>query len=217
MDKELQHYLHEMRRDFTGKPFNKKSVHENPIEQFHQWFSEAVDAKLVDPYAMSLSTVGKNNMPSTRIIYLRGIQDNGFIFYTNYNSKKGKDLIQNPLASLNFFWSELERQIRIEGTVSKIDTSVSDTYFSSRPRESQIGAWASNQSSSIISREELEEKVAFYAKKYEKKSIPRPKNWGGYILYPSEIEFWQGRPNRLHDRLIYSKKGNNWTLTRLCP
>lgn len=217
MNEDIVNYLNAIRRDFAGKPLNEDSVNENPMEQYAIWFEEAVNAQLLDPYAMSISTVDFSGQPSTRIVYMRGIKEDGFVFYTNYNSSKGKDLSENHKVSLNFFWGELERQIRIEGEVKKVSDEDSDTYFSQRPRESQIGAWASNQSEDIGDRGELEKKVTHYTEKFEGVDVPRPGHWGGFIVNPSKIEFWQGRPNRLHDRIVYNKEENDWIQSRLSP
>ncbi|MDG1477700.1 MAG: pyridoxamine 5'-phosphate oxidase [Vicingaceae bacterium] len=217
MNEDILNYLNEMRRDFSGKPLNEESVLKNPIEQYAVWFEEAVNAQLLDPYAMSITTVSVEGQPSTRIVYMRGIKNEGFVFYTNYNSAKGKDLEANNKVALNFFWGELERQIRVEGVVEKISEAASDVYFNKRPRESQIGAWASSQSEKIENRKQLEEQVAFYTEKYKGVDVPRPDHWGGYIVKPTKVEFWQGRASRLHDRIIYTKKDNVWSLSRVSP
>ena len=179
MNEDLLNYLNSVRRDFAGKPFNEETVNHNPVEQFQVWIEEAINAQLVDPYAMSISTVNENGQPSTRIVYLRGMKDDGFIFYTNYNSNKGKALAVNNKVALNFLWRELERQVRIEGEGVKGSEAESDQYFAQRPRESQIGAWASNQSYTIKNREELESKVVFYTEKFKDSNVPRPPHWGG--------------------------------------
>lgn len=217
MNEDLKNYLSEIRRDFAGKPLNEDSVAENPIDQFQIWMEEAINAQLLDPYAMSVSTVAENGQPSTRIVYLRDIYPEGFIFYTNYDSQKGKNISKNNKVALNFLWSELERQIRVEGEVEKLNEEASDVYFAKRPRESQIGAWASNQSQLIKNRQALEDKVIFYTDKFKGIPIPRPAHWGGYLVKPSKIEFWQGRPSRLHDRIVYAKNGERWEQSRLCP
>lgn len=214
---DLQNYLNSIRRDFADKSLDEKSINKNPFLQFETWFEEAVNSQILDPYAMSISTVNKKGQPSTRIVYLRFISEEGLVFYTNYNSHKGTDLTINNKVAINFFWGELERQIRVEGAVSRVSDEMSDSYFEKRPRESQIGAWASEQSSLIQNREELEEKVAFYTNKYKDQPIPRPPHWGGYIVKPSLFEFWQGRPNRLHDRLVYHKYDSNWKINRIAP
>jgi pyridoxamine 5'-phosphate oxidase len=217
MNEDIANYINEVRRDFSGKPLNESSVDKEPLNQFSLWFEEAVNSQILDPYAMSLTTVNSEGQPSTRIVYMRDINDYGFIFYTNYNSSKGKDLASNNKVALNFFWGELERQIRIEGVVEKVEKQVSDNYFAKRPRESQIGAWASSQSDTLEDRLALEMDVKFYTDKFEGIDIPRPDHWGGYIVKPKKIEFWQGRSSRLHDRIIYSKDGSDWCKSRLFP
>lgn len=217
MSEDLQNYLNEIRRDFSGKPLDVSSVKSNPYIQFSDWFEEAVNAQLLDPYAMAVTTVSPQGKPSTRIVYLRGVDEKGFVFYTNYNSDKGKDIALNNQVALNFLWTGLERQIRIEGMAVKVPEDQSNTYFSNRPRESQIGAWASNQSSELQSREELEEKVIEFTNKFKDEPIPRPDHWGGYIVIPERVEFWQGRPNRLHDRIVYDKVEDDWQIKRLSP
>ncbi|MEM6361045.1 MAG: pyridoxamine 5'-phosphate oxidase, partial [Bacteroidota bacterium] len=168
--------------------------------------------------AMHLSTVNPNGMPSSRIILLKGIENNGFVFFTNYQSDKGKDLDANPAAALLFFWKELERQVRIQGHIEKISKEDSEQYFQSRPKGSQIGAWTSPQSTVIESRELLEEREKAIAEKYKDEEVlPKPEQWGGYILKPMRIEFWQGRPNRLHDRILYSQVDGHWKINRLAP
>ena len=176
-----------------------------------------MSSNIVDPYAACLSTVDNSGRPSSRILYIRDFNKDGFIFYTNYDSKKGSDILENNYGALNVFWGELERQIRIKGLIKKVDDSTSDKYFNDRPRASQIGAWASNQSQKIKNRKELESKIRFYEDKFKGINIPRPSNWGGYNLSPYQIEFWQGRPSRLHDRILYVKENNQWVKSRLSP
>jgi len=214
---DLQNYLNSIRRDFADKPLNQSSVAANPFLQFGVWFEEAVNSQILDPYAMSISTVSKEGQPSTRIVYLRHISEEGLVFYTNYTSHKGENISDNNKIALNFFWGELERQIRVEGLVKKVNTEMSDSYFAKRPRESQIGAWASNQSAVIKNREELEDLVKHYTNKFKDQDVPRPPHWGGYIVEPQVFEFWQGRSSRLHDRLIYARKEDNWNISRLAP
>lgn len=216
-DKDLSTYLDSTRRDFSGQPFDESSVNKDPIKQFDVWFKEAVKAKLLDPYAMSVSTVNEVGQPSTRVVYLRSIIDGGFVFYTNYNSYKGKSIAHNNKVSLHFFWPELERQVVILGNASKVRAEDSDAYFSKRPRASQIGAWASSQSSIISNREALEDSVKQRSEEFQGKPVPRPEYWGGYKVIPTKMEFWQGRPSRLHDRLVFSKDGNGWSIARLSP
>ena len=214
---DLKNYLNEIRREFSDQELDEKAVHENPFEQYAKWFEEAVGSQLLDPYAMSLSTVNSDGQPSTRIVYLRDIIDEGFVFYTNYNSQKAQDLEQNSKAALNFLYRELDRQIRVEGIVKRVSTEISDAYFAKRPRESQIGAWASDQSAVLKDRNELESKVEHFKKKFEGSEVSRPPHWGGFVLSPSKIEFWQGRPSRLHDRIVYMKNGSDWKIKRLSP
>ena len=217
MNNDLTNYIKDIRRNFSGTPLGSSSIKEDPIAQFEIWLEEAVNSQLIDPNAMSLTTVNENGQPSTRIVYLRGINEKGFVFYTNYNSNKGVALEKNNKVALNFFFPELERQIRIEGITEKISSADSDTYFAQRPRESQIGAWASSQSKVIENRTTLSENVATYSEKFNGVTVPRPPHWGGYVVVPNKIEFWQGRPNRLHDRIIFSKTNENWKIERLAP
>lgn len=214
---EIRNYLNAIRRDFADKPLQEDSVNVDPFLQFSVWFEESVNAQLLDPYAMLVSTVDESGSPHSRVVYLRNISEKGLVFYTNYNSEKGKNLAASNKIAVNFFWGELERQIRIEGEVKKVDDEFSDTYFATRPRESQIGAWASNQSETINSREDLEKQVQYYNDKFKGVDVPRPPHWGGYIINPVKFEFWQGRPNRLHDRLIYSKTETDWNISRVAP
>ena len=215
--KKVKNYINTNRRDFADQPFTEKMSAENPIDQYGVWFEEAIKSEILDPYAACLSTVNINNEPSSRILYIRDFNSNGFVFYTNYDSKKGLDILVNNYAALNIFWGELERQIRIQGEISKLDDSTSDKYFNARPRASKIGAWASNQSQIIKDRTELEDKIKFYEEKFNGQEVPRPDNWGGYCLNPKKIEFWQGRPSRLHDRIVYIKENNQWAKSRLSP
>lgn len=217
MSEDLVNYLNEIRRDFAGKPLNEDSVELDPLIQFGIWFEEAVNAQILDPSAMSVTTVNPIGQPSTRIVYMRGINKKGFVFYTNYNSEKGRDLAENNKVALNFFWGGLERQVRVEGEVSKISKEDSDVYFAQRPRESQIGAWASSQSEILDDRKSLEERVVYFTEKFKDIEVARPPHWGGYIVYPTRIEFWQGRPNRLHDRIVYTKSDEDWKQSRLSP
>lgn len=217
MSQDLIESINKLRRDFSGQPFEEENALKNPMEQFDVWFKEAVDAKLLDPSAVSVTTVSSKGKPSTRIVYLRGESDDGFIFYTNYNSEKGKDIEQNNQVALNFFWGELNRQVRVEGVVEKITDEASDAYFNKRPRESQIGAWASNQSELLLNREALEAKVVYFTDKFKGSEVPRPSHWGGYIVKPNQLEFWQGRPSRLHDRIVYVNSNGDWKQSRISP
>jgi pyridoxamine 5'-phosphate oxidase len=214
---DLRNYINSLRHDFSLESLDEKDVHKNPINQFSKWFTEAVDSKVNEPNAMTVCTATKDGKPSARILLLRNFDDNGFVFYTNYKSRKGKEIVENPHAAILFFWPELERQIRIEGVLSKQSTEVSDLYFSSRPRSSKLGAWTSAQSQVIESRKVLDEEYEKLSVKYPGEDVPRPEHWGGYILKPATIEFWQGRPSRLHDRILYTKENSNWKIERLAP
>ncbi|MES2689522.1 MAG: pyridoxamine 5'-phosphate oxidase [Bacteroidota bacterium] len=206
-----------LRVDYTLKEFDEKDVADNPIEQFRTWFTEAVDAHVNEPNAMTLATVKKNNTPSARIVLLKGFSDKGFTFFTNYDSHKGEQISANPNVALVFCWLELQRQVRIEGVISKISEKESDAYFHSRPLGSQIGAIASPQSRIIISREVLEKEYKVLEKKLEHTQIQRPANWGGYVVKPKLVEFWQGRTSRLHDRLEFKLNEDTWVRNRLAP
>lgn len=215
---EVKNYINSIRRDFADRPLNESAIKNNPFEQYSIWFEEAVSSQILDPYAMCLSTATKAGIPSSRVVYLRDIIKEQFIFYTNYNSQKGLELEENPNAALNIHWGELERQIRIEGTVSKVEPNVSDAYFAARPKESKIGAWASKQSNKLTDRSQLEQKLKTLKEQYSNtEEIPRPEFWGGYQLNPTKIEFWQGRPSRLHDRIVFEKTNNQWKIARLSP
>jgi pyridoxamine 5'-phosphate oxidase len=217
MIEDIQNYLNEIRRDFMKQSLNENDVKKSPYEQFAKWFEEAVNSQILDPYAMTISTVDAHCRPSSRVVYLRDISENGMIFYTNYLSRKGHDLARHPSISVNFYWAELERQIRIEGSVSKVPEEKSDEYFAKRPRESQIGAWASEQSNEIANRNYLEERVKYFTEKFKDQPVPRPPHWGGYLIQPHYFEYWQGRPNRLHDRIVYQLHENEWKIKRLAP
>jgi pyridoxamine 5'-phosphate oxidase len=208
----------EIRKEYSRATLDQTEVNKNPIVQFEKWFDEAIKSKALEPNAMTLSTISDAGKPSARIVLLKGVESNRFLFYTNYQSQKGKELDTNPACALTFFWPELERQVRIEGVCTRVDEATSDTYFKSRPRGSQLGAWASPQSTLIKNRELLEARVKELEKRFEGKEIlPKPKQWGGYAVEPLEIEFWQGRPSRLHDRIVYYKTDGNWTIHRLAP
>jgi pyridoxamine 5'-phosphate oxidase len=209
--------LANLRNNYTLNELLENNVSTNPIIQFSVWFKDAINAELVEANAMVLSTI-KDSKPSARVVLLKGFDEKGFVFFTNYNSHKGLELKGNSAACLTFFWDKLERQVRIEGLIEKVSSEDSDAYFWSRPRESQIGAWVSEQSAVIEGREMLDEKLAFFQQKFENEVIiPRPQHWGGYVLKPQTIEFWQGRPNRLHDRLLYTHENDSWKIERLSP
>ena len=212
------HNLSELRSEYSKSSLDISTVSPNPIDQFEKWFQEALDAKVLEPNAMNLSTINGDNRPSSRIVLLKGIEKSRFIFYTNFQSSKGKELSSNPACALTFFWPELERQVRIEGTAERSDETVAEKYFQSRPRGSQISAWTSPQRSIIQSRSILEERALEIEKKFEGlKVLPKPKQWGGYQVDPFIIEFWQGRPNRLHDRIQFAKVEGAWVRHRLAP
>ena len=195
----------------------EENINKNPFKQFEIWFEEAKKIGLKDPNAMNVASATKNGVPSSRMVLLKAYSEQGFIFYTNYTSRKSGEILDNPIVALNFFWDALERQIRIEGEIKKVDKEVSDAYFNSRSRLSQLGAHASNQSQIIENYEELTNKLNSFDEQYKDKDIPRPDHWGGFIVIPSSIEFWQGHDGRLHDRLKFEKENNNWVMKRLSP
>jgi len=208
----------DIRKDYALKNLDITQVIQNPLLQLDNWVQEAINSEVQEPTAMVLSTVSPENKPSSRVLLLKGINEHGLVFFTNYQSRKGKQVDGNPFGAINFFWPELERQVRIEGKIEKISTQESDEYFASRPRGSQIGATISPQSEIIQDRKFIEYKVEVATKLWEGKTIQRPAYWGGFILIPSYFEFWQGRPSRLHDRIIYELvSGGNWRINRLAP
>jgi pyridoxamine 5'-phosphate oxidase len=210
--------LADLRKEYLLATLDVSNVHYDPVKQFEKWFDESLQAAVAEPTAMHLSTVNSEGKPSGRIVLLKGIQSNKFQFYTNYQSKKGKELDENPVCALTFFWPDIERQIRIEGVVERVDQKTSEEYFQSRPRGSQIGAWSSPQSSIIKDRRILEQRVLQIEKKFEnEKVLPKPNQWGGYQVDPLMIEFWQGRASRLHDRIQYVKVDGVWKIYRLAP
>jgi len=208
--------ISDLRSEYKRQELLEKDVYKDPLLQFKKWMDEAIEAQAPEPTAMNFCTVSDEGKPSARIVLLKGISDVGLSFYTNYNSKKGRELQNNPNAAMTFFWPELERQVRIEGRVKRIDQKTSETYFHSRPKGSQIGAYISPQSEEI-SRELLQQLKEEAEKTFENKEVPKPEHWGGYELKPDYFEFWQGRPNRLHDRLVFEKKENNWLIKRIAP
>lgn len=208
----------QLRQEYSQQVLRETDVAADPIQQFSAWFQQAVAAQVPQPNAMTLATVSPAGLPSARIVLLNGLDERGFIFYTHYRSRKGQELAANPHAALVFLWHELERQVRIEGQVERVAAAVSDAYFQSRPRGSQLGAWASPQSQPIASREVLEAQLQAVSQQYADRPVPRPPDWGGYRVCPHTIEFWQGRPNRLHDRLRYRQVDTpTWLLERLSP
>ena len=195
----------------------EENINKNPFKQFEIWFEEAKKIGLKDPNAMNVASATKSGIPSSRMVLLKAYSEEGFIFYTNYTSRKRGEILDNPIVALNFFWDALERQIRIEGEIKKVEKEVSDAYFNSRSRLSQLGAHASNQSQIIENYEELTDKLNSFDEKYKDTDIPRPDHWGGFIVIPSSIEFWQGHDGRLHDRLKFEKENDNWVMKRLSP
>lgn len=210
--------LADLRREYATRALTEQDTDANPIRQFSLWFDEALKSQLLDANAMTLATATASGEPSARIVLLKDADEHGFVFYTNYDSKKGRDLAENPRACLLFYWSALERQVRITGSVSKTSREESERYFHSRPLESQIGALVSRQSQPVRDRAELETRYAEVAAAHKAPTVPLPDNWGGYRLAPETMEFWQGRKSRLHDRLLYTKQADgSWTRTRLEP
>jgi pyridoxamine 5'-phosphate oxidase len=210
--------LSALRREYASRALTEDLAHTDPIAQFAAWWDEAVRAQLVDVNAMTLATASSAGEPAARIVLLKAFGATGFVFFTNYDSAKGQDLDANPRASLLFFWAELERQVRINGRVTRVSRDESETYFHSRPFESQIGAWASAQSRVVTGRDELEQRYAKLAAEYDGLTVPLPPFWGGYRVQPEAIEFWQGRKSRLHDRLLYSRQADgSWARSRLAP
>ena len=207
-----------LRRDYTiGKPLLESDVLPDPIEQFARWFGDATDAGIPDANAMTLATATPDGAPSARIVLLKGFDSRGFTFFSNYNSRKGRELAANPRAALAIHWQPLERQVRIEGTVERVGREESEAYFHSRPLGAQIGAWVSQQSEVLASREDLERRAEELNKRFAGGGIPLPEFWGGYRVVPTSIEFWRGRSSRLHDRLQYLRAPAGWTLRRLSP
>ncbi len=208
--------LIKLRREFTSNGLTRAELNSSPFVQFEDWIEQATQAGLTLPNAMSLATADSNDI-GIRTVLLKSFDEQGFVFFTNYNSKKSKQITNNPKAALLFPWLDLERQVKISGVVEKISTFDSIKYFSSRPKDSQLGAWASNQSSGLTSRQVLLTQFESMKAKFNKGEVPLPDFWGGYRVVPHTIEFWQGRENRLHDRFVYKKQGDNWTIERLAP
>jgi pyridoxamine 5'-phosphate oxidase len=210
--------LDKIRKEYLKTSLEVDDVDKSPILQFEKWFKYTLETKVHEPNAMTLSTISEGGRPSARIVLLKGVEENQFLFYTNYQSQKGKELEMNPACALTFFWPELERQVRIEGIAKRVEESVSEKYFQSRPRGSQVSAWASPQSSLVKDRKILETRAKEIEKRYDgMASLPKPRQWGGFAIEPFEIEFWQGRPNRLHDRIVYYRNGVSWSIHRLAP
>lgn len=212
----------DLRQDYSLQSLDIDDVAQDPIEQFKKWFDEALKSEILEPNAMTLATATAEGKPSARVVLLKDINNQGFTFFTNYDSRKGEEMTANPSVALCFGWLELQRQVRIEGTIERINEAESDAYFQSRPLGSQIGAWSSPQSKVILSRDFLEKREEFYKKQFnteggEDVQIPRPEHWGGYVVKPTMIEFWQGRSSRLHDRIRYNFEGEAWVIERLAP
>ena len=206
-----------IRKEYKMQSLNEKDAVPDAIDQFTKWWMDAIDSEIAEVNAMNLCTVAADGKPNGRIVLLKGYDESGFTFFTNYHSQKGEELSNTPFATLVFFWKELERQVRISGMVEHLSAIDNDAYFQSRPKGSQFGAWASPQSREIESRDMLEQKVLELEKQYDDGFVPRPPYWGGYRVVPDTIEFWQGRPSRLHDRLLYTRAGNEWHIKRLAP
>ena len=209
--------IEDLRKKYSLIELNEKTINKNPFEQFDKWYRDVLDSRILEPTAMIVSTANRTGIPSVRTVLLKSYDNRGFVFYTNYESKKGKDLAENPKAAILFLWKEIGRQVRITGKVEKMTQVESELYFRSRPIESQLGAWASKQSDVLPNRDHLIQNYEKYRKQFEGKEIPLPPHWGGYRVIPTEFEFWQGRENRLHDRICYTNKGKVWQISRLSP
>ena len=208
--------LHDIREDYSKQELSEHDCADSPITQFEQWLNQAISAKVNEPTAVNVAAVGADGRPNSRMVLLKEVNPQGFVFFTNYHSRKGQSFAANPFAALTFFWPELERQVRVEGRIEKLDEVASDEYFNSRPYTSRIGAWASNQSEVISGKAVLVAKAATVGAKHPL-HVPRPPHWGGYIVMPDRIEFWQGRPSRLHDRIQYRLENGVWVKERLAP
>lgn len=209
--------LADIRQDYAKKELSPEDCLDDPVAQFQIWLEEAIQSEVPEPTAMHLATVGADGRPSARLVLLKGVEDGQFLFYTNYQSRKGRELAANPFVSLTFFWPELERQVRVEGRATQVDPAVSDAYFASRPLASRIGAWASEQSCEIPGKSLLVKRAAEFGVRFAL-GVPRPPHWGGFAVVPDRLEFWQGRPSRLHDRVLYRLQEDGlWTRARLAP
>ena len=206
-----------LRRDYARSSLSEGDVDADPVRQFERWFADALAALVLEPNAMTLATATRDGVPSARIVLLKGVDARGFVFYTDYRSRKGAELSENPLAALTFLWKEIERQVRISGAVSRTSEAESAAYFQTRPLGSRLGAWASHQSSVIENRAQLEERLHAVEVRYTDGNVPLPPYWGGFRVVPDEIEFWQGGTNRLHDRLLYRREDSGWKIQRLSP
>jgi pyridoxamine 5'-phosphate oxidase len=213
----IKREIEEIRRLYAAEELRKSKIDLNPFKQFSKWFDQAADSEIIEPTAMILATADKKGIPSVRTVLLKDFDLEGFVFFTNYNSTKGKILTENPFAEILFLWQELERQVRISGKVEKISKEKSEDYFKTRTYESKIGTWASEQSSVIPSREFLDQNYKEYLLKFPENNVPMPEYWGGFKLLPDKFEFWQGRKHRLHDRIRYTKREDQWEIERLSP
>lgn len=209
--------IHNIRTDYIKAELHEEQVKKDAIEQFSTWFNEALNSKVMEPNAMTLATASADGQADARTVLLKDIDEKGFVFFTNYNSKKGQEITENNKVALLFFWPELERQIRVLGTVERTSRNESEEYFHSRPIGSQLGAWASAQSTKIKGRNVIEENLLHLKEKYNNMEVPLPDYWGGYLVIPHQIEFWQGRANRLHDRIVYEKTDSSWDIYRVAP
>jgi pyridoxamine 5'-phosphate oxidase len=209
--------MSELSKEARSTELRKSNVDQNPFKQFARWYEEALGSDLILPNAMALATSSRDGVPSARMVLLKDFDENGFVFYTNYESPKARDLDENPKAALLFYWAPLDKQVRITGSVERVSPEESEAYFGTRPVESQLGAWASNQSSTIESREVLENRLSQLIEEYRDTEVPLPPYWGGYRLVPDTFEFWLSRPGRLHDRLRFSRRDGEWTIERLAP
>ena len=207
----------DLRKQYTKAGLVESGLPEKPMALFKQWFREALESEVVEPNAMALATVSGEGKPSARMVLMKGIEEDSITFYTNYQSRKASELEKTPHAACTFWWAELERQVRISGAVKKVPESASTEYFDTRPRQSQIGAWASSQSRPVSARKELEELFSSFERKFDGKKVPKPDHWGGYRITFDEMEFWQGRPGRMHDRIRYSLEKDGWNRQRLAP
>lgn len=218
MDKDIRKFVQTDRQDFAGEEFSEFDTGDNPIKLFESWLQHALAYSVPDPSAFTLATASKDGIPSARVVYMRDYRQDGLVCYTNYGSDKANDLDNNPQFCGNFYWHAMHRQVRFSGTVERLSEAESDDYFAFRPRESQLGAWASKQSNSLPNRAALEDQLEFYRKKFEGETVPRPPFWGGYLLRHNKVEFWQGRESRLHDRLIFVlNDAGEWEISRLSP